>query len=708
MSDFDDDEDTEATSRGSQTPESTRSSMNLDSEPFGSSFVDGDGSAVSLVSIDDKLQRHADLEEPSRADENNRTDSKKPKFTSALPPEDLVCVGHPAFALNSDVYDSVFIHIGIDLAAELGVTETRLRQEAIPLEEVDEHIEASPRDTAIQATITDGGTATGTLSGTPSFLRLPNALDFLEVYVAKMDMPLTVGDCGSWIRDVATGKIFGHVVAGSPTTGLTIIMPANKSFLYARDALKRARIGPAQRRASQKSEDPRDSSPPSSILQLHAVGLEETNTGSSVSERHRAILASFLDAHHGPDSDQDAEVVEVVDSDDETLVALIDNQTDTLDGQSQGQTGDINRRMINTSGPGMAHAPRTTTLPHPGSQLTTRDLYSSAMPDHHLPRSPPYPAIRRHPLSSPIPSPISYSIDTGYGSKSQQNIPPLNPIVPLGHLSYNNQAQTPIKVEINGIIDKGFFLADNEWTCYRRNYFSCMCSYSISPPAHPNTAIQFLRVGEQQPYPVYGFAMCISAVVADNDNLAIELVQHTPKLDEGPIVKPGKVRLSPKPPQTSHHPINNLYTNSSRNLGSSRGYDQGFGQTQSNLINEHTFERVQFKQATANNEKRRALQEYYHLIVELWADTSTQGSDPYVRVAYRKWAKMIVRGRSPGHYQSGRRASSSSGPGVSGGSTTTAVATATRPYRADLTQPILPKKVGLVSLTTWQQRSSPR
>lgn len=332
----------------------------------------------------------------------------------------------------------------------------------------------------------------------------------------------------------------------------------------------------------------------------------------------------------------------------------------------------------NPSGPGMAQAPRTTTLPHPGSQLTTRDIYSSATPSyrrhpehqHHLPRSPSFPAIRRHPLSSPTPSPIAYNplrMDAGYGNKSQQNIPPLNALVPLGHLSYNDQAQTPIKVEINGVIDKGFFLADGEWTCYRRNYFSCVCSYSISPPGHPNTAMQFLRAGEQQAYPVYGFAMCISAVVADNDNLAIELVQHTPKRDKGPIAKPEKVRLSPKPPQTSHHPINNLYAGSGGDLGSSRGYDQGFGQTQSNLSNEHTFERIQFKQATANNGKRRAAQQYYHLIVELWADTGTQGADPYVRVAYRKSDKMIVRGRSPGHYQSERRASTSSGPGGSGG-----------------------------------------
>ncbi|KAK0622957.1 hypothetical protein B0T14DRAFT_514905, partial [Immersiella caudata] len=39
-----------------------------------------------------------------------------------------------------------------------------------------------------------------------------------------MEKPLGPRDCGSWIRNAATGKLFGHVVAGSPTTGLAIVM----------------------------------------------------------------------------------------------------------------------------------------------------------------------------------------------------------------------------------------------------------------------------------------------------------------------------------------------------------------------------------------------------------------------------------------------------------------------------------------------------
>ncbi|KAK4189748.1 hypothetical protein QBC35DRAFT_379612, partial [Podospora australis] len=347
-----------------------------------------------------------------------------------------------------------------------------------------------------------------------------------------------------------------------------------------------------------------------------------------------------------------------------------------------------------TSGPsGMAHAPRSTTLPHPGSHLGTRDIYSPSTPsfarrpDHHhyIPRSPSFPT--RRPQLSPTSSPANYGslkMDSGYGSKTQQNIPPLGQIVSHGHLSYTDPNNTPIKPDISGIIDKGFFMAENEWTCYRRNYFSCICSYTISPLLQ-HTSMQFTPTGSQQTHNVYGFAMCISAVVADNETHSIELVQHTPKRDKGPIAKPEKVRLSPKPPQPSHHGHHHhpmaLYGTTDGGMGSSRGYDQGYGQQQqqqqqqqqhNSAPTEHTFERIQFKQATANNGKRRAAQQYYHLIVELFADIGPQGgNDPYVKVAHKKSAKMIVRGRSPGHYQTERRGSTSSGPGGSGGGSIT-------------------------------------
>ncbi|KAK1973849.1 NDT80/PhoG like DNA-binding family protein [Colletotrichum cereale] len=339
-----------------------------------------------------------------------------------------------------------------------------------------------------------------------------------------------------------------------------------------------------------------------------------------------------------------------------------------------------------TSSPGVAHAHRSTALPYSGTYITARDRYSPATPfyrvSEHQPRSPSYPAsLRRHPLS-PTSSPItgfaapaaSLRIDPGRNtsssSRTQTSAPPLSPITNLGVLQYTGGMQ--VKVDIHGNINKAFFQSDGDWTCYRRNYFSCICSFGLTPH-YPGQALQFTQQGSTQPYSVLGFAMSISAVVAENDSHTIELVQHTSKRDNGPIEKPRKVQLHPKHPQMSH-PMG-LYHSDSVLGGPSRiGFPDsgGYGGQQGcdSYQVEHTFERIQFKQATANNRKRRAAQQYFHLLIELWADVGSQGPDNFIRIAYRKSAKMIVRGRSPSHYQSQRRTSTSSGPGGSDGSFT--------------------------------------
>ncbi|KAJ2977652.1 hypothetical protein NUW58_g7746 [Xylaria curta] len=237
-----------------------------------------------------------------------------------------------------------------------------------------------------------------------------------------------------------------------------------------------------------------------------------------------------------------------------------------------------------------------------------------------------------------------------YGKSSAGSTPPLMPLSSNGQLVYSDVgtsgSATHVKIDIQGIIDKGFFMSDGDWTCYRRNYFSCVCSYSLSPH-YPNATMQYLPTGSATPYQVFGFAMSISAVVSDSDSQSIDLVQHTPKRDKGPTAKPEKVRLLPKPPQQASHPMG-LYQDHHGMTGSRAIYEGGYSQSgQGPYATEHTFERIQFKQATANNGKRRAAQQYYHLVIELYAD--------------------VVRGRSPGHYQTERRGSTSSGPGGSSG-----------------------------------------
>lgn len=206
-------------------------------------------------------------------------------------------------------------------------------------------------------------------------------------------------------------------------------------------------------------------------------------------------------------------------------------------------------------------------------------------------------------------------------------------------------------------------MADNDWTCYRRNYFSLNCSYTLSPT--PGTGSVYLVQHNGAGPQIVNFAMSIAAVVDGKDGKAIELVQHTPKRDKGPQEKPARITLSPRP--AAPHGI---YGDGGR----ASLYDQGgsgFSQNPNQPATEATFERIQFKNATANNGKRRAAQQYYHLLVELFADVGNSHSgsngDRWVKIASRMSAQMVVRGRSPGHYQNERRGSNtSSGPGGSG------------------------------------------
>ncbi|KAG9228895.1 NDT80/PhoG like DNA-binding family protein-like protein [Amylocarpus encephaloides] len=323
---------------------------------------------------------------------------------------------------------------------------------------------------------------------------------------------------------------------------------------------------------------------------------------------------------------------------------------------------DIKPRLSSLNPPtGLAPPNRSAALPHPGPPLHTRDLYTGATPQLRrtqdlISRSPSLSAaVRGVPLSpsstSGFPSPTNMENPMGAAS-----CPPLNPTETIYPLQ--TQDGQHLRADIFGRIDKGFFMADSDWTCYRRNYFSLNCSFTLSPPILTGQMylVENGRCGAQ----VYGFAMSIAAVVDGRDGKSIELVQHTPKRDKGPQEKPARVTLAPRPPAAS-----GLYVDG----GPSRSglYESPtFGQPPNQPATEATFERIQFKNATANNGKRRAAQQYYHLLVELFADVGTQRTERYVKVAFRMSAPMVVRGRSPGHYQNERRGSNASAGGSGG------------------------------------------
>ncbi|KAF3938974.1 hypothetical protein ABW19_dt0203535 [Dactylella cylindrospora] len=226
-----------------------------------------------------------------------------------------------------------------------------------------------------------------------------------------------------------------------------------------------------------------------------------------------------------------------------------------------------------------------------------------------------------------------------------------------------------IRPEIHARIDKGFFLSDNDWTCYRRNYFSVGCSYSLYP--QPSGPLYLQRhVGLD---PVNGFAVKISAAVEGAGGKPVELVQHTPKRDKGPQMQPSFIKLVPQSATPSQLGTGSIPSSIMRH-GAEYDYNYPHSHLAHQPLNQAVYDRIQFKSATANNGKRRAAQQYYHLIVELYAEVlSPTGADPdssYIMVAKRVSAPMVVRGRSPGHYVDERKhRPASAGPDPRGSGT---------------------------------------
>lgn len=210
--------------------------------------------------------------------------------------------------------------------------------------------------------------------------------------------------------------------------------------------------------------------------------------------------------------------------------------------------------------------------------------------------------------------------------------------------------------EISAHIQKGFFQVDRKWTCYRRNYFAVQCSFNFRTVGDPPFYLHRNGADEH----ISSFAVSISAKTSMTNNGECEtrgLVQHTPKRDKASEQTPGKHLVAP----TLTHPVSTNGTYSSaghiyagaNNLHSITPhghYGAPFDSGANPIPMSHTFERIQFQKATANNGKRRAQQQYFLVVVELSANVG-RGKDDWVLIATKESDPMVVRGRSPGHYK---------------------------------------------------------
>ncbi|KAG1142174.1 hypothetical protein G6F37_001969 [Rhizopus arrhizus] len=264
------------------------------------------------------------------------------------------------------------------------------------------------------------------------------------------------------------------------------------------------------------------------------------------------------------------------------------------------------------------NTPQPTATPPPPTTIPQEVAASDTTTNNHYPPSPPLPLeTQKHDMVTPA-QPPRRSRKESYTDQC----PSFGPVMYLQNV-FSLDRHTCIDVRLYTKVDRGFFLADNDWTCYRRNYFQVSGSFSLE-------GIGVLYEGQEYPCYVKNttgqleeidcFMLGVSAKLSDCDK-TVQLIQHTPKRDKGPQTTP-----LPKPIRPGG------------NLGFSA---VGSGQT---IV---TFERLQFKTATANNGKRRAAQQYYVVVMELLAKLK---GGQIVTVATTTSSSLVVRGRSPGHY----------------------------------------------------------
>jgi meiosis-specific transcription factor NDT80 len=339
--------------------------------------------------------------------------------------------------------------------------------------------------------------------------------------------------------------------------------------------------------------------------------------------------------------------------------------------QSQGLTNSNGPSLL--GGPGRDyqhphHAPRIPFSPHPNvHDPSSRPTFAQPRAIENPVTSMSSPnTMYSHPNNAMMLDAAVRPDQSGAGAPPFENTQILHPIY--------SSSRAQVEPDINAKIHKGFFQVDHKWTCYRRNYFSVQCSFSLRG-VQGNSQLYLQRSNGMEC--IESFAITISAVVGGDGGDARQLIQHTPKRSKETEEPPKKVRINPtlaglglnQNPTPTSMPFS--FAGISQQNGMKQDYETAYGSSNpaSHSSTSHTFERIQFQRATANNGKRRAQQQYYHVVVELYAEVGRGPDKPWgslVKIATKMSAPMVVRGRSPGHYKDGRRDSSTSGMGGDG------------------------------------------
>lgn len=224
-SEDDDDVDIDITSRGSLTPDDAR-------EQYGLSLDDDSDvstRAASLTSI------HGTKQTPPHFS-NSIGEPSSTTRDKGIPPQPLdgpmffEVAGDPALTSSN----------GPNPSLDYALIEAKdpdfpfIREAFLYSESVGSRLRCLQKantksnDVDIVTTTSSSGVLRGKLSGTPSYMRLPNSETFQAMFLVRLNGRLADGDCGSWVFDNETGDFYGHIVAGSPEAGSAYIIPASQ------------------------------------------------------------------------------------------------------------------------------------------------------------------------------------------------------------------------------------------------------------------------------------------------------------------------------------------------------------------------------------------------------------------------------------------------------------------------------------------------
>ena len=200
-------------------------------------------------------------------------------------------------------------------------------------------------------------------------------------------------------------------------------------------------------------------------------------------------------------------------------------------------------------------------------------------------------------------------------------------------LTYNYQrTSAQLVAQLHGM----FFLAESPWaaagdaqpppselTCYRRNLFQITGEITIP------RSLRYILTDQGEQIPILGQELVVSAIESTENN-PVKIISVPWKTPANPVAPTAEDKAEREPPAV---PID---------LMNLQDMDSEF------VTMPFQWKRLQFRIATANNGRRKELQQHFLVKLKVMATLATGGKIPICEV---QSGAIIVRGRSPRNFQ---------------------------------------------------------